>query len=169
MLPVAKVFDANDYKDNDKAFIALQQSFKFLYPVLREEDYGIDVDVYNGEQAYQKKAKPICKIELEVKHNWNGKEFTFPDVQFLAKKMKHIRQEVIPFFVMFNTDCSNAGIIAFSKIASCDMDIVKCKNIGNDLFYRIPKQKFIWGIENIERYLIHIAFKSMNNQYRFIM
>jgi len=169
MLPVKKVFDINDYKDNDKAFAALQGCFKFLYPVLRKEDYGIDVDVFNGEQAYMKNASPVCKIELEIKHNWQGREFNFPDVQFLAKKMKHLKQDVVPFFVLFNDDCSNAGIISFSKIASCEMDIVKCKGIGDDLFYRIPRKQFVWGIHNIERYLIHMAFQAMNNQYRFVM
>lgn len=170
MIPSQKKFDEEDYKKNQLAFEALLNQFKFLYPVLREEDFGIDVAIYNGERAFKKGLAPICYIELEQKHHWQGKDFPqyFKDVQFLAKKHKFANLNHPAYWVLFNNDYSNAGIINFRKIVTCELDVVKCKNldIGHDYFYRIPLDEIMWGIENLERFLIHEAFESLSSLHR---
>lgn len=166
MIIPQKKFNPDDYHKNQLAFESLQQHFSFLFPILRQEDYGVDVAIYNGERAYQKQAAPLCYLEIESKSNWKGKEFPkhFPDVQFLAKKQRFIRMDKPVYWVLFNDDCTNAGIINFRKIMLYELDVVYCKpdSIGYDFFYRIPKKEMVWGIENIERFLIQDAFHSLN-------
>lgn len=164
-----KVFDEESYKENINAFMALKELFSFLYPVLREEDYGVDVSIYNGFVAYQKQAEPLAYIELEVKNNWVGQNFPFPDIQFLAKKQKFAKLDLPTYWVLFNRDCTECGIIPMRKIIICELDIVKCKNIGEDYFYRIPKNQMIWGKDKIERFLVHDSFQALKNEHnRFV-
>lgn len=170
MITPQKKFDQKDYAKNDMAFEALQNQFQLLHLVLREEDYGVDVAVYNGKRALEKGADPLCYIELEAKNNWRGADFpkSFPDVQFLAKKQKFIRMDKPVYWVLFNSDCTNAAMIHFKDIVSCDLDAVHCKpdSIGVDYFYRIPTKKMMWGLDNLERYLIHDAFKALNSYHQ---
>ncbi len=143
--------------------------FNFLYPVLREEDYGVDVALYNGSLAYEKDATPLAYLELEVKNNWQGKNFPFKDIQFLAKKHKFARLDLPTYWVLFNEDCSECGIIPMRKILVCELDIVNCKGIGRDYFYRIPREEMLWGKDKIERFLIHDSFQALKNEHnRFI-
>lgn len=169
MITVQKSFDTEDYKDNQKAFEALKGLFKFLYPVLRNEDYGVDVAIYNGLSAYRKNAEPLAYLELEVKHNWKGEIFPFEDVQFLAKKHKFAKLELPTYWVLFNSDCTECGIIPMRRILVCDLDIVNCRGIGEDYFYRIPRNQMVWGKTKVERFLIHDSFQALKNEHkRFI-
>lgn len=165
MITPQKTFEQKDYVKNQKAFESLENNFQFLYPVLRAEDYGIDVAVYNGKRAFEKGVAPLCYLEIESKSNWKGKDFPskFPDVQFLAKKQRFLNLDRPVYWVLFNEDCSNASIINLRRIVTCELDVVYCKtsSIGNDFFYRIPKRDMMWGIENVERFLIHDAFETL--------
>lgn len=165
MIKPQKKFNSQDYQKNFLAYENLKKHFKFLYPHLREEDYSIDVSVYNGEKAFQKKLEPICYLELESKSLWKGHDFPdyFKDVQFLAKKQKYLKLNKPVYWILFNDDCTNAAIINLRKIVLCDLDVIECRNgIGTDYFYRIPKNEFIWGIENIERFIIHEGMSALN-------
>jgi len=170
MIIPQKKFSEKDYEKNSIAFESLKKEFAFLYPVLRMEDYGVDVAIYNGKRAFEKKVEPLCYLEIESKSNWKSYEFpsNFPDVQFLAKKQKFINMDKTVYWVLFNDDCSNAGIINFKNIVTCELDVVNCKNgIGDDFFYRIPKKDMMWGLSNIERFLIHDAFKALNHFHSY--
>lgn len=173
MIIPRKKFDSKDYVKNQMAFESLQKYFQFLYPHLRPEDYSVDVAVYNGERALQKGASPLCYLEIESKSNWKGYDFpsNFPDVQFLAKKLKYVHLDIPVYWVLFNDDCSNAGIINLRKIPSYDFDVVYCKtaSIGYDFFYRIPRNEMVWGIQNIERFLIQDAFQTMQKVHNIAM
>ncbi|WCF11583.1 hypothetical protein NDS46_30005 (plasmid) [Paenibacillus thiaminolyticus] len=164
MIVPQKRFDKKDYSKNDLAYQALKNKFSTLYPVLRDEDFGVDVAIYNGKRAFEKGMSPICYVELESKSNWKGLKFpkSFPDVQFLAKKQKFIKMDRPVYWVLFNDSCTNAAMINFKDIISCELDIVTCGSIGSDYFYRIPLKKMMWGIDNLERYLIHDAFQALN-------
>lgn len=170
MIKPQKKFNGTAYKKNDMAFEALQKHFQFLYPVLREEDFNVDVAIYNGKNAYEKGFPPICYVEIETKYHWAGRDFprNFKDIQFLAKKHRFGTLEHPVYWILFNRDCTNATIINFKDIMTCELDIVTCNNpeIGDDYFYRIPLNKMTWGIENLERFLIHDAFRALNNLHK---
>lgn len=167
MITPQKKFSSKEYQKNIKAFESLQKHFHFLYPQLRPEDYSVDVAIYNGERAYQKGSSPLCYLEIESKSNWRKKDFPahFPDVQFLAKKQRFLQLDIPTYWVLFNDDCSNAGIINLRKIPSYELDVVYCKpaSIGYDFFYRIPRKEMTWGIENLERFLIQEAFQTLQH------
>lgn len=170
MIKPQKQFSSKDYEKNQIAFESLQKHFTFLSPILRQEDYGIDVAVFNGENAFKKGATPLCYLEIESKSNWKGKEFPsqFPDVQFLAKKQRFLNLDIPVYWVLFNDDCTNAAIINLRKIPSFELDVVYCKpaSIGYDFFYRIPKKEMVWGIQNIERFLVQEAFQTLQKIHK---
>lgn len=129
---------------------------------MREEDYNIDVDIYLDEKRFRNGKKAISKLEIETKIIWKEKEFPFADVHFLAKKIKHIKQDIISYWVLFNINFTNCGIIQLSKIIGNELVQVRCENKYNDWFYKIPKNDFVWGLHNVESYIINNAFKYQN-------
>jgi len=154
------------HKCNTPSFEVLCQNFKLLYPVLRPEDYGIDVSVYISDKAFHSGSEPIAKIELEVKGHWTEYNFPFNDIQCLAKKQKHARQPVCTYWVLFNRNLTNCGIVPFSKILVSELSVIKCRNKYDDFFYKVLKSDFVWGLEHIERYIIFKAFESANQSYK---
>lgn len=55
------------------------------------------------------------------------------------------------------------------RILVCDLDIVNCRGIGEDYFYRIPRNQMVWGKTKVERFLIHDSFQALKNEHkRFI-
>ena len=49
----------------------------------------------------------IGYLEVEVKRNWNQKEFQYPDVQWPERKWKYCQLDKPTIFLMFNHDLSN--------------------------------------------------------------
>lgn len=60
------------------------------------DKYAIDLLASNGKENWE--------IEVEVKHNWQGKDFPFKDVHFSARKLKFANKHSI--FIMLNSDRS---------------------------------------------------------------
>lgn len=161
-----KKFSIIDYKENMRAFRALEDAFKVLHPVLRPEDYDIDVDVYLDEASYQRGDSPIAQIELEVKRRWRGSRFPYRDVQFPRRKVKYIDLPIVGYWVLFNEDCSECGIISLSHIKNYPFRTVNCSGIGLDDFKVIPVEDMVWGIENLERKILADAFMALNTLHQ---
>ena len=60
--------------------------------------YDTDLQIFLKGEYY-------CGIEVEVKNVWRGSEFPFSDVQFLGRKKKQAKKDIV--FVLFNADLSN--------------------------------------------------------------
>jgi hypothetical protein len=69
--------------------------------------FGTDLQVFRGGQYY-------CGIEVEVKDVWKGPEFPFADIQFLGRKVKQAKEDVV--FVLFNSDLSSHLAIRGDKL-----------------------------------------------------
>lgn len=163
-VPIVHKFDKELYDNyNDNAFKVLQNYFKLLYIDLHKENYDIDVDVYLNQKGYNIKKGLIAKLELEVKLVWDVKDFPFEDVNFLAKKQKYAKQQVVTYWILFNKNFTNCGIIPFTKIFHNELCKIKCENSYDDWVFKIPKKDFVWGLENVESYLIYKAFEIQNN------
>ena len=76
-----------------------------------EDKFAVDFHVYHRDSDTH-----VSNIEVEVKHNWFGETFNFPDIQLLERKSKHWLDPTHNYglrtmFVMFNRDLSNHLVI----------------------------------------------------------
>lgn len=154
-----KPFSENDYTCNGKAFQYLQRDLAahancagvHYFPVLRPEDYDIDVAVYASEQDYKAGKDPIAFIELEVKESrfrkWLKGQFPFPDIHFLYRKTGEIQQTALPFWICYNEDGTDCAIAEMESFMS--FPIARNTSPAKDFVYTLPKELFVFGPENI--------------------
>jgi hypothetical protein len=76
---------------------------------LREnpDQYGTDLQLFRDGKYY-------CGIEVEVKAVWKGAEFPYPDVQFLGRKSKQAKGDIV--IVLFNADLSHHLVIRGDRL-----------------------------------------------------
>lgn len=70
---------------------------------VNENQYGIDVMAEKDDDLFE--------IEVEVKHNWKGKDFPYDSVHFSERKRKFIKPSAFNVFWMLNDDWSWALLI----------------------------------------------------------
>jgi len=125
-----ELYDTHDSKARKKVFEIFKSS-KTLTLREPEDKYAVDLDVY-------KKNIKIGSLELEIKNNWIGKEFNFPDIQALPRKEKYNHKTI---WVLFNKDCSQHLIARMRQVIQCPTrKIVNKYSNGNlETFYVVPK------------------------------
>lgn len=157
---IRKEFSQSDWSENNQlAFEFLKRDFLknknvlggFYYPVLKPEDYGIDVCIYKSERAYRENYLPIAYIELEIKTEaaceWKAGRYPFSDIHFLYRKAHLLHQNAIPFWVCYNkkgTDCAVLPIEAVSAYPLCQNS-----SKHEDLVYVIPREACQFGCETL--------------------
>lgn len=130
MKPTSKPFDRNLYEADDSVkeiFITKLHSMGFEAEV-NPDKYGIDI--------LSNWAGPNTGIEIEIKHNWRGKEFPFKTVHFAARKFKFLNQTKEVKFVMFNHDRTHVLVVdgkEFKKIVTKNTIYT-----DEETFYEIP-------------------------------
>jgi hypothetical protein len=67
------------------------------------DQYGVDVMACKDGDVFE--------IEVEVKHNWKGKDFPYNSVHFSERKRKFIKESAFNIFWMLNDDWSWALLI----------------------------------------------------------
>ncbi len=168
-----KVFSQELYEEcNNKAFIAALRDFKVFKLELREEDYMIDVYAYLTEEDRELKRNPVFSLELEVNmcmESWS-KEDGYPKntVNFLARKMKFLREGYTPFYLIYNynfTDCLVTPIAKLSKYQPTR----EVTRYGADFFIKVPKQFVTFNPENIETAIIKYLVSQANAVYQAMM
>ena len=93
---MSKVFDKEHYENDDNAkhdVISWLESKGFMAWV-NHDQFGIDVQGVRKGISYE--------FEVEVKHNWKGKEFPFDTVHFSNRKRKFALPDNTTWFVMLN-------------------------------------------------------------------
>lgn len=156
---VRKPFSTEDYKHNNLAFDLLVRDLKatpgrsgnYYYPVLKNEDYGIDVVVYFSEEEYRKGKYPVAYIELEMKEKsacvWEKGKYPFDDIHFLYRKEHLLHQNAVPFWVCYNYDGTDCVTV--------QMEDLQCYPIGQnssgveDLVIPLPIALCKFGVGNI--------------------
>lgn len=128
---VAKPFDGGLYAADNPA---VDDAIAWLHRQgwqarVNPDTYGIDVlaEAPDGEH---------WEIEVEVKHNWSGKDFPFKTVHFSGRKTKFAYANSL--FIMFNHDRTAALAVRGSVVAKCPQ--VTKKTIYTDLesFIEVP-------------------------------
>lgn len=174
-----KVFSQELYEEcSNKAFLAALRDFKVFKLELREEDYMIDVYAYLTEEDRELKRNPVFSIELEVNkcmESWT-REDGYPknSVNFLARKMKFLREAYTPFYLMYNFNLSDCLITPIAKLSKYQ-PTREVTSYGPDFFIKVPTQFVTFNPENLEtaiiKYLVSQAdavYQAMGHQGYFI-
>jgi hypothetical protein len=105
---MSKVFDKEHYENDDNAkhdVISWLESKGFMAWV-NHDQFGIDVQGVRKGISYE--------FEVEVKHNWKGKEFPFNTVHFSNRKRKFALPDNTTWFVMLNHERTHGLMVTGS-------------------------------------------------------
>ena len=105
---MSKVFDKEHYKNDDNAkhdVISWLESKGFMAWV-NHDQFGIDVQGVRKGISYE--------FEVEVKHNWKGKDFPFDTVHFSNRKRKFALPDNTTWFVMLNHERTHGLMVTGS-------------------------------------------------------
>ena len=105
---MSKVFDKEHYENDDNAkhdVISWLESKGFMAWV-NHDQFGIDVQGVRKGISYE--------FEVEVKHNWKGKDFPFDTVHFSNRKRKFALPDNTTWFVMLNHERTHGLMVTGS-------------------------------------------------------
>lgn len=125
-----KRFDEKLYNRNDPAKLLAIDFFKSKNKtaVVNPDQYGIDLIV--DEEFY---------CEVEVKHTWKGKTFTFPTLQIPERKDKFAVLDKPVMFMVFNSDKSYAFLVKGKDILDSPLVEISNKYVNKgEKFFQIP-------------------------------
>jgi hypothetical protein len=122
-----KPFDQAIYDEDDNA---KHQIINWLercgiVATVNEDKYGIDLVTPNG-----------AGIEVEVKHNWVGRKFPYPEVHFSERKLKFAQPNT--FFAMLNHDRDHVLITTGEAIFSSPRTKKRTKYTRWESFVEVP-------------------------------
>lgn len=160
---VGKPFDEELYKRTDKvASDKFLEIVNYWYPVRRQEDYGIDAEVYYDKEDYEKGGEPLFTVELEINlsKEWEKGKATFNSIQVFERKTKNIGSSQTPFHLQFNKDLTDCVILSYSEILRNKVYEGNFKT-GRDRYYLIPTSQVEYGLDNIEQYAFEHVCKMI--------
>jgi hypothetical protein len=100
---------------------------------LNPNQYGIDVLAEKDSNYYQ--------MEVEVKHNWKGKEFPFGTIHFPERKRKFAKRGELTWFVMLNHERTHAMIITGTHFMEAPVVVKDTKFTRNEEYVEILTSK----------------------------
>lgn len=133
---VAKKFDPKSHAIYDKAKYKVIDYYNKLgfNAVENTNIHGVDLIVNDKDNYF------YC--EVEVKNNWQGHTFNFPDIYVLSRKKKYFNLQKPTVMFMLNHQW-NRGLLLNSKdILDCPLREVKNKKVKNgEYFFIVPVEK----------------------------
>jgi hypothetical protein len=175
---VGKNFNQELYDENTiKAWNGAREHFRNFYIDLRHEDFGIDCDAYLTEEDFIDKKNPIFKLELEIRTHFD-KEINYNAFTFFGRKQKMVSQEVTPFWLAYNPECTDCILVPFPVImrGRLKVEAMRKKSYINpdevtveyDMVYKIPKVFGHIGIEGLDRAILEYFISIANPMYQAI-
>jgi len=130
-----KHFDKELYKKYDTAAkAAAEKLFENSAWTIKisEKKTAVDYQVFEGD-------KHIAYLEVEVKMNWNVKDFPYTDVQWPERKWKYTQLDKPTIFLMFNHDLSQYLTAPGKALLNSKLEIVRNKYVRyGEQFFKVP-------------------------------
>lgn len=129
-----KKFDTTLYAENDPAKIVAIRYFTSIgkRAVVNPDEYGIDLIVDD---------KFYC--EVEVKHNWTGDKFPFPNLQIPERKLKFAELDKPSYFMVMNSDRSRAIVVKGEDLLESPLVEVQNKYMDTgERFTKVAKDRW---------------------------
>lgn len=122
-----ELYDRDDFAK--ELVIRFLQQNSFIAWV-NEDQYGIDV--------IAEKDGDVFEIEVEVKHNWKGRDFPYDSVHFSERKRKFIKPSKFNVFWMLNDDWSWALLIDGLQMSEAPVIVKDTIYTTNEKFIAVP-------------------------------
>jgi hypothetical protein len=135
-----KPFDQKLYDENDLAkhiVIDWLETFGIRAKV-NPDDYGIDLLGDKDGKLYE--------IEVEVKHNWKGREFPFDTLHYPARKLKFLHTHAEVKFVTLNHTWRYAAVVDGRDLISCRKIKKKTSLTPEEEFIEVPRELIKFGV-----------------------
>lgn len=130
-----KHFDKELYAKYDVAAKkAIKKIFKGSAWTIKENEKktGVDFLVFEGD-------KHIAYLEVEVKMNWNQKDFPYGDVQWPERKWKYTQLDKPTIFLMFNHDLGQYLTARGETLLNSKLEMVRNKYVRfGENFFKVP-------------------------------
>lgn len=133
---MSKPFSKELYDRDDAAkefvidYFTIRHGFKVY---VNPDQYGIDLIVENE--------RGIFELEVEVKHNWKGRNFPYPTIHFAARKLKFAVNPENVSFIMLNDDWSYGLLIEGEVFAVSPIITKNTIYTRNERFVEVPIAK----------------------------
>lgn len=121
------LYDRDDFAKELVIQFLIQNNFRAW---VNEDQYGIDVIAERGDDRWE--------IEVEVKHNWRGKDFPYDSVHFAARKKKFVKPSKFNVFWMLNDDWSYALLIDGLQMSEAPTIVKDTIYTENEEFIAVP-------------------------------
>lgn len=121
------LYDRDDFAKELVIQFLIQNNFRAW---VNEDQYGIDVIAERGNDRWE--------IEVEVKHNWRGKDFPYDSVHFAARKKKFVKPSKFNVFWMLNDDWSYALLIDGLQMSEAPTIVKDTIYTENEEFIAVP-------------------------------
>jgi hypothetical protein len=135
-----KPFDQKLYDENDLAkhiVIDWLETFGIRAKV-NPDDYGIDLLGDKDGKLYE--------IEVEVKHNWKGREFPFDTLHYPARKLKFLHTHAEVKFVTLNHTWRYAAVVDGRDLITCRKIKKKTSLTPEEEFIEVPRELIKFGV-----------------------
>lgn len=130
--------DLHDQYDKEK-YVAIEYfKKKNMTAVVNPVVHGVDLIVkdQNGKTFY---------CEVEVKENWIGEKFDFPDIHVLYRKKKYFQLDKPTVLMMFNYGITHALFLRDKDIMACIPQPKPNKFVKKgEYFFYVPLDKAIF-------------------------
>ena len=97
------------------------------------DQYGIDLIVENERGVFE--------LEVEVKHNWKGRNFPYQTIHFAARKLKFAKNPANVNFIMLNSKWNMGLVIDGETFASSPIISKDTIYTKNEKFVEVPVAK----------------------------
>lgn len=121
------LYDRDDFAKELVIQFLIQNNFRAW---VNEDQYGIDVIAERDDDRWE--------IEVEVKHNWKGKDFPYDSVHFAARKKKFVKPSKFNVFWMLNDDWSYALLIDGLQMSEAPTIVKDTIYTENEEFIAVP-------------------------------
>jgi hypothetical protein len=133
----SKEFCSEQYRADDVAKNAvgkwLASRWGFTNVRVNPDRYGIDLLAEHEGRSFG--------IEVEVKHNWKGRNFPFSSVHYSARKIKFLEAQEVVYFVTVNDDRTNLLLVSSEDLHTLKLVKKDTSYTASEWFIEIPIDK----------------------------
>jgi hypothetical protein len=129
-----KEFSQEHYRADDDAKNAvgkwLATKWGFHNVRVNPDRYGIDLLAEHEGKTFG--------IEVEVKHNWQGRRFPFSSIHYAARKVKFLESANIVYFVTVNDERTHLMLTSSEDMEGLKLVKKDTSYTSNEWFLEVP-------------------------------
>lgn len=142
-----KRFDRQLFDDNDPQ---TRKAARKLLPTALKKILNLDEEPVLDDNPCRYDVDLICEkhnlsVEVETKHGWGDGKFQWGDMHIPRRKSKYLKKDGNVFFVVFNTNRTQAGIMTKESVSKAKI-VNKYNRLSrlHEDYLSVPVAEIIW-------------------------